>query len=298
MRRHVIIAITFFGGLFYLLEFVLPGHAPQPASQPAGVATRPVAAGTQPATQPAAPAKRPAAENTNSKDRQNVLTPWLPDVAKFLLIVGTMAFLLGPINLVRGHLKTLIRGGEGWVGSIAFMAFLVMGLTAASFKTKDDAAAKTAKPPQVTSRPASGPASAPASAPTSAPVAAKAPPKPGTVFDVLYDALIFGVSTAFFASSMALLAFYLVSAAHRAFRLNTVESGLMMVAAVIVLLGQVPVGDWLTYWLPEFLQLRTWAQWTLMFPNAGVQRAVLIGASGGAIAAAVRHWLSLGRRSE
>ena len=283
MRHWVIRIITFVGGLFFLLEFVLPGRAPQP---PVGVEAPAAPVATRPASQPAE-----ADHAAGSQDRENFLTPYLPDVAKFLLVVGTMAFLLGPINLVRSHVKTLLRGSQGRLGSVTFLVFLLAGVLAASLRTDKPAAAR-ARP---------GPASAPAVA-TAAAALAGAPADDGSQgsspFDVLYEGLFFGVMAAFFAASMALLAFYLVSAAHRAFRLNSMESGLMMVAAVIVLLGQVPVGDWMTYRLPEFLQLRSWSQWILMFPNAGVQRAVLIGACGGAIAAAMRHWLGLGRGAE
>ena len=251
MRYWVVRIITFAAGLFFLLEFVLPGRAPKP---PAGTSPRPAPVVARPAENNDSPA---------SQDRENFLTGSLPDVAKFLLVVGTMAFLLGPINLVRSHIKTLGRGASGRLGSVTFLVFLVAGVLAASLRTD-------------------GPSSAGAP----------------SAFDVLYEGLFFGVMAAFFAASMALLAFYLVSAAHRAFRLSSTDSALMMVAAVIVLLGQVPVGDWMTYRLPECFQLRSWSQWILMFPNAGVQRAVLIGASGGAIAAAMRHWLGLGRSAE
>ncbi|MGB2820591.1 MAG: hypothetical protein WBF17_06390, partial [Phycisphaerae bacterium] len=137
---------------------------------------------------------------------------------------------------------------------------------------------------------------------SSGPGAVSAAEPPGrndeSFFDVLHHALVFGITTAFFASSMALLAFYLISAAHRAFRMNNLESGLMMAAAVVVLLGQVPVGDWITHRLPEEYQFRSAAQWILLFPNAGVQRAVLIGTCAGALAAGLRHWLGLARHRE
>lgn len=107
--------------------------------------------------------------------------------------------------------------------------------------------------------------------------------------------LFYGLLFAFFASSMALLAFYLVSAAHRAFRVSSLEAGLMMTAAVIILLGQVPLGDWLTQGLPEPLQLPAVAQWVLTVPNTAVQRAVLLGVCGGMFAAGLRQWLGIGR---
>ena len=213
--------ITFVGGLYFLLEFLLP-----PASAEKG----------------------------------NFLTPYLADATNFAVVVSTMAFLLGPFNLVRSHLKTIFARKKGWLEGCVFLLSLATAIVAKSYEGSEEGKALG--------------------------------------MDVLHDAMAFGITTAFFASSMALLAFYLVSAAHRALRLNNAEAGLMLVAAAIVLLGQVPVGDWLTGGLPVWLQFRSWTEWILIYPNAGVQRAVLIGACGGALAASLRHWLGLGRRAE
>ncbi len=115
--------------------------------------------------------------------------------------------------------------------------------------------------------------------------------------DRYYDMLIRGLMFGFGASSMALLAFYLVSAAYRSFRLGSVESAVMMLAAFIILLGKVPLGDVMTSWIPEEYRLSAVATWILMVPNTAVQRAVLIGAAGGAFTAGLRHWLGLGKAS-
>jgi hypothetical protein len=223
MRRPLVRLLTFVGGLFFLLEFLLPTEAP------------PWLGGFE-----------------------NPLTPLFSAVTNFVVVVGTMAFLLGPINLVRSHVRTLRRERKGRLGSVVFLVFLVGGVLATALK--GDAARN--------------------------------------VMNLAYDALFYGVLTAFFAASMALLAFYLVSAAHRAFRLNSLDAGLMMASAAVILLGQVPVGEWLTAALPEGSRLRDWAQWILFYPNTGVQRAVLIGACAGALATALRHWLGLGTRRE
>ena len=229
MRRKVIWVITFVGGLFFLAEFLLPAELP---GWLAG----------------------------SDRAIENPLTRALPTVTNFIIVVGTMAFLLGPINLARGHLATLFRKRKGWLESLVFFVFLIGAIAVKGLYETDFGR--------------------------------------WAHLNVAHDALVYGITTAFFASSMALLAFYLVSAAHRAFRLNSTESGLMMAAAVVILLGQVPLGDWMTGGLPAGWQLRSWAQWILAYPNIAVQRAVLIGASGGAFAAGMRHWLGLGRRME
>jgi hypothetical protein len=62
-----------------------------------------------------------------------------------------------------------------------------------------------------------------------------------------------------------------------------------------VLLGLVPLGDYVTGGLPYWLQFGFWANKILEVPNVAVQRAVLIGAVAGAFAAGLRQWLGLGR---
>ncbi len=79
----------------------------------------------------------------------------------------------------------------------------------------------------------------------------------------------------------ALLAFYIASAAFRAFRIRTVEAGLLAVAALIVMLGRVPVGNYLTSWLPEPMRLGAMQDWIMNVPQNAAKRAVLIGAAMG-----------------
>lgn len=223
MRRAIIRLITFIGGLYFLLEFLLPA----------------------------------VWWTTRGGPFENPLTLCRDDVINFLIVVGTMAFLLGPINLVRSHLTAILKKREGWSESIVFLVFLVLATVATALRNTDERTIRD-------------------------------------VYSAVYHVLLHGLLMGFGASSMALLSFYLVSAAYRAFRVSSVDAAFMMAAAVIVLLGLVPLGDLLTRGLPAWLQLKNWAVWILMVPNSAVQRAVYIGACGGAFAAGLRHWLGLG----
>src|SRR5204863_3378029 len=91
----------------------------------------------------------------------------------------------------------------------------------------------------------------------------------------IYDHLFSPMSATMF----ALLAFFIASAAFRAFRIRTVEAGLLAAAALIVMLGRVPIGDRLTAWLPHAFQLGTLQQWIMDFPQSASKRAILIGAA-------------------
>ena len=93
----------------------------------------------------------------------------------------------------------------------------------------------------------------------------------------------------------ALLAFYIASAAFRAFRIRTVEAGLLAVAAVIVMLGRVPVGNAMTSWLPEPLRFGAMQDWIMNVPQSAAKRAVLMGAAMGVMATGLRVILGIER---
>jgi len=104
------------------------------------------------------------------------------------------------------------------------------------------------------------------------------------------------------ATMFSLLAFYVASAAYRAFRARTLEATLMLVTAVIVMLARVPIGDFLwqhimpdsiVQWranLPEDV-----AGWILNVPSMAARRGILLGISLGAIATSVKIILGIER---
>jgi len=93
----------------------------------------------------------------------------------------------------------------------------------------------------------------------------------------------------------ALLAFYIASAAFRAFRIRTLEAGLLAVAALIVMLGRVPLGNAMTAWLPEQVRLGAMQDWIMNVPQNAAKRAILIGAAMGVMATGLRVILGIER---
>src|SRR2546425_6377803 len=81
------------------------------------------------------------------------------------------------------------------------------------------------------------------------------------------------------ATMFALLAFYIASAAFRAFRIRTVEAGLLAAAALVVVLGRVPIGGLMTHWLPTPFQLPAIQDWIMEVPQNAAKRAILMGAA-------------------
>jgi hypothetical protein len=100
------------------------------------------------------------------------------------------------------------------------------------------------------------------------------------------------------AATFSLLAFYIASAAYRAFRVRSLDAALMMLAAFVVMLGQVPIGRWLTGWVPNvppvsLLRLENLGEWVMRWWNSPAQRAIALGVAVGALAMSLRIWLSL-----
>jgi len=74
----------------------------------------------------------------------------------------------------------------------------------------------------------------------------------------------------------------------------------MMVAAFIVMIGQVPVGAWLTNGIPvetgwAFFRLEALGDWIMRWVNMPAQRGIVFGIAIGALAMSLRIWLSLER---
>jgi hypothetical protein len=121
----------------------------------------------------------------------------------------------------------------------------------------------------------------------------------GTPFDWMFDNLMFPMSATMF----SLLAFFVASASYRAFRARNVEATLLLVAAVIVMLGQVPIGTfWWAYILPEnapswltYLRFDTWKDWIMEIGNTAGQRAIMIGAALGVVSTSLRILLGIER---
>jgi hypothetical protein len=92
------------------------------------------------------------------------------------------------------------------------------------------------------------------------------------------------------AAMFSLLAFYIASAAFRSFRIRSLEALFMMLAAVVVMLGQIPHGP---LYISESLPgMRLWLLENLSTPAF---RAIYFGAAVAGLALAVRMWLSLER---
>lgn len=199
----------------------------------------------------------------------NPLTPYQDSVANISLVISAFAIGVGVISLLQLHTRLIARQRPGWGNSvvlvIAFIAMTVFGLL------KDYSPKMAIFGSSVTSQEA---------------------------FDFLFK----GGLTNLGAATFSMIAFYIASAAYRAFRIRSVEATLLMAAALIIMLGAVFFGTVLTNWLPKSpdnpwsnFRIENIAQWLLMEVNSAAQRGILFGLTIGLLATSLRLWLSLER---
>jgi hypothetical protein len=107
----------------------------------------------------------------------------------------------------------------------------------------------------------------------------------GPFFDSLYNYMIAPLQGTMF----SLLAFFIASAAFRAFRARNVQATLLLVTATIVMIGRVPIGDYLWRGMPDLVE------WIMTVPSMAAMRGIRIGVGLGAVATAMKIMLGIER---
>ncbi|MBI3038662.1 hypothetical protein HYY75_06395 [bacterium] len=106
-----------------------------------------------------------------------------------------------------------------------------------------------------------------------------------------------GVFKAAQATMFSLLAFFVASASFRAFRVKSKEAVLLMGSAFIVMIGNVPVGNFITELFSKielgpfnlgFVDIPALKEWIMTYPSSAAQSAILIGAMLGYISASLK----------
>lgn len=91
------------------------------------------------------------------------------------------------------------------------------------------------------------------------------------------------------ATMFSLLAFFVASAAFRAFRARNPEATLLLIAAVLVMIGRVPIGYWIWQGFPDLVE------WIMNVPNTAAKRGIIFGIDLGLISMALRVILGIER---
>ena len=97
----------------------------------------------------------------------------------------------------------------------------------------------------------------------------------------LFMNLFWYIYTPIQSTMFSLLAFFIASAAYRAFRVRSLVAGVLLVSALIIMLRLIPLGP-----LSQLNQI--FAGWILSVPNMAAKRAIAMGVGLGAISTALK----------
>ncbi|MDA8130529.1 MAG: hypothetical protein M0011_03380 [Elusimicrobia bacterium] len=176
---------------------------------------------------------------------------YLEMINKWENIVSAFAFLLGLISLFYSHFSKISRRTDGWGYSLfVFIGFAAMVVPAVLMHGKQMEAG------QVTSL--------------------------GWAFRSIYNPLS--------ATMFAVLAFYIVSTAYRSFRIKSGQALVLFVAAFILILGKVPLGQivwdkalgWTHYGVDQVIE------WIMSVPAVAGKRGIMIGISIGTVVTSLK----------
>src|SRR5262245_45939484 len=197
------------------------------------------------------------------------IVPCLPDATiestsgrlnDWMVIVAGFALTLGVVNVVQTHGKRILRQEKGWMYSVALLAGLFSMSGAGIYGLLPDVG-----------------------------IGRYADGSP-TPFDWIFTNMFFPLQATMF----ALLAFFMASAAYRAFRIRSFQATLLLAAAVIVMLGRIPFGEVISPSLPNGEHvLPALTNWIMDKPNSAAQSGIIIGAALGAAAMSLRVILGL-----
>ena len=174
----------------------------------------------------------------------------------FLRILSAFAIILGLVSLLRVHQDKIKRKRENWPYSYVLIISFALSSIIGLFGGVEG---ELFLPTRIA----------------------------GAQFDIqtLYLNIIVPLGSTMF----ALLAFFMASAAYRAFRARSLESSLLLSAAFIIMIGVLPLADRISTHLPPF------AQWIMDIPNVAAKRGITFGIALGAIATSLKIILGIER---
>jgi hypothetical protein len=178
-------------------------------------------------------------------------------------IIVSFAVILGILSVLRYHSNRIRQRRAGFAFSyVTLVAFAVMALTGLL--------------------------------PIPFPGFAETQARGGGLHQWLYDNAMLPMQATMFAA----LAFFIASAAFRAFRARSPEATALLIAAIILMIGRVPLGNQLaemsgtmatigenTY---HWLDFPSWSSWLLNVPNAAAFRGIQLGVFLSQVAISIR----------
>lgn len=187
----------------------------------------------------------------------------MSDIASWMRIIGGLAMGLGIVSLFRAHIYKIKRKAPAWGFSIIVFVSLFTMITVGIICAGTEVNTSAGKI---------------------------------TFYGWLYQNLMVPLQSTMF----SILAFYIASAAFKAFRAKTREATILLIAAIIVMFGRVPMGEtvWnqignfsfsvfgLTITLPP--AIGDIANWIMKVPNMAAQGGIALGICLGSIAMSLK----------
>jgi hypothetical protein len=174
-------------------------------------------------------------------------------VLDWFIIISGFAMLLGIHSLLRKHITHIQRKDEGW-GYSLILTFFFLGVFIVGIISAAQYKGFSLKP--------------------------------GSSMYYVYSYMVIPLSATMF----SLLAFFIASAAYRAFRAHKLNASLLLVAAVVVMLGRVPIIENVFF---KFLS--RFSDWFMLVPQMAAKRGIQIGVALGMFAMSLRIILGIER---
>jgi hypothetical protein len=192
---------------------------------------------------------------------------------QWVTIVGGFTLLLGVVSIVRVNARAVSQKKPGWIYNLAtLVSVFAMAIPAIM---------------PISSKSALGSV-----------LYGLFPESWGTLFGTgtgsIYDWLFNYMDSPMMATMFAMLAFYIASAAYRAFRARNAEATLLLMTAVLVMLWRIPMGEAFIRLfgdgIPDYINM-----FIMNGANVAVQRGIIIGAALGAASMSLRIMLGIER---
>jgi hypothetical protein len=191
-------------------------------------------------------------------DEPNIKSFVDDDATQWYDILASFAIFLGGFNLLKMQLQKVFRKQSGWQYSLFAIGGFILAIIAGFFyKGNPDVAWGI----HVTAK--------------------------GTLFKWIFTYMFAPMQATMF----ALLAFFVASASYRAFRIRNFEATLLLVAGIIIMLGRVPLGSFISSWFILYLLILIGGiavnsifknkQYTAIFVIAGIVLVTIGGISMG-----------------
>lgn len=214
-------------------------------------------------------------------EKVNFLTKYTTQMQNFMQIITGVALVLGIVGLFRIHGRAVVQKRANWGYSTVLILSLVIMATLSIWS-------KLAEKKAVASN-----------------------QFVETAYTLAFQRVFISLEAVMF----SLIAFYIFSAAYRAFRIRSIEASILMATAMIVMLGVIPLAGVISnaFGLPTELSEEASkkpfsmdailyslrgdrvSDWILKALNGPAQRAIEFGVGIGGLAMALRLWLSLER---